>query len=79
LRRELPIITEIRARGLMIAFDLSRDVAQKLVLEGLERGLILNATGPHTIRIVPPLILTRKEVDEGIGLLRAALSGLEGA
>jgi acetylornithine/N-succinyldiaminopimelate aminotransferase len=79
LRRELPIITEIRARGLMIAFDLSRDVAPKLVLEGLERGLILNATGPHTIRIVPPLILTRKEVDEGIGLLRAALSNLEGA
>jgi len=79
LRCDFPILTEIRARGLMIAFDLAQDVAPKLVLGGLERGLILNATGPHTIRIVPPLILTRREVDEGIGLLRATLSGLEGA
>ena len=79
LRRDFPIITEIRARGLMIAFDLAQEVAPKLVLRGLEQGLILNATGPHTIRIVPPLILTRREVDEGIGLLRTTLSGLEGA
>jgi acetylornithine/N-succinyldiaminopimelate aminotransferase len=79
LRREFPVITEIRARGLMIAFDLSEDVAPKLVLGGLEQGLILNNTGPHTIRIVPPLILNRREVDEGIGLLRSALSALKGA
>lgn len=76
LRREFPIITEIRARGLMIAFDLAQERAPQLVLQGLEHGLILNATGPRTIRIVPPLILTRREVDEGIGLLRAALAGL---
>jgi acetylornithine/N-succinyldiaminopimelate aminotransferase len=79
LRREFPVITEIRARGLMIAFDLSEDVAPRLVLGGLEQGLILNNTGPHTIRIVPPLILNRREVDEGIGLLRSALSALKGA
>jgi acetylornithine/N-succinyldiaminopimelate aminotransferase len=79
LRREFPVITEIRARGLMIAFDLSEDVAPRLVLGGLEQGLILNNTGPHTIRIVPPLILNRREVDEGIGLLRTALSALKGA
>lgn len=79
LRREFPIITEIRARGLMIAFDLAEDIAPKLVLAGLKQGLILNATGPRTIRIVPPLILNRREVDEGIGLLRTTLSSLGGA
>ncbi len=77
LRQQYPVITEIRARGLMIAFDLAQDVASKLVLVALERGLILNATGPNTIRIVPPLILTRKEVDEGIGLLQQSLAALE--
>jgi acetylornithine/N-succinyldiaminopimelate aminotransferase len=76
LRREFPIITEIRARGLMIAFDLAQDLAPKVVLQGLNEGLIVNATGTHTVRIVPPLILTRREVDEGIGLLRATLAGL---
>jgi len=63
----------------MIAFDLAEDIAPKLVLAGLKQGLILNATGPRTIRIVPPLILNRREVDEGIGLLRTTLSSLGGA
>ncbi|HEV7215235.1 MAG TPA: aspartate aminotransferase family protein [Chloroflexota bacterium] len=76
LRQAFPIITEIRARGLMIAFDLAQDLAPTLVLKGLGEGLILNATGPRTVRIVPPLILTRREVDEGISLLRQALAGL---
>lgn len=79
LRREYPLITEIRARGMMIGFDLARDIAPQIVLSALERGLILNATGPNTIRIVPPLILNRGQVDEGIALLRQTLAGLKGA
>lgn len=77
LRQEFPFITEVRGRGLMIAFDMSVDLAPKLVLNGLTEGIILNATGPRTIRIAPPLILTRAEVDEGIGLLKQALAKLE--
>ena len=79
LRRDFPLITDVRARGLRIAFYLARDLAPALVQAGLEQGLILNFTGPRTIRIVPPLILSRQEVDEGIALLRAALGGVEAA
>ncbi len=77
LRQQFPIITEIRSRGLMIGFDLAQPLASQLVTKALDHGLILNATGPTTIRMVPPLILTRGQVDEGIHLLQAALTELE--
>ena len=69
-------IVAVRGRGLMLAFDLSDDVAPALVGAALGRGLILNATGPRTIRMVPPLILTRAEVDEAVPIIGDALATL---
>ncbi|HEY3079584.1 MAG TPA: aspartate aminotransferase family protein [Chloroflexota bacterium] len=69
-------IVAVRGRGLMLAFDLSEDVAPALVGAALGRGLILNATGPRTIRMVPPLILTRAEVDEAVPIIGDALATL---
>ncbi len=79
LRNTFPFITEVRGRGLMIAFDMSIAKAPALVLAAISEGLIVNATGPNTIRIVPPLILTRAQVDEGIAALKKALAKLEDA
>ena len=39
-----------------------------------ERGVLVNSTGPTTLRMVPPLILTRAEVDEAVEALAAALT-----
>ncbi|MBV9119246.1 MAG: acetylornithine transaminase, partial [Chloroflexi bacterium] len=53
LRETIPGITEIRGRGLMVAFDLDEDIAQAIVTQGLAQGVVVNATGPRTIRLVP--------------------------
>ena len=37
--------------------------APDVVAAGLEAGLVLNATGPHTLRFLPPLICTEADVD----------------
>jgi acetylornithine aminotransferase len=56
--------TEVRGMGLMVACDLREGIdANKLVLEALETGLLTNATGPHTLRFLPPLICTKADVD----------------
>ncbi len=70
----LPNIVEVRGLGLMVAaeFDDSVD-APALVLNALKVGLVLNATGPHTLRFLPPLVCAKEDVDTLIERLRDLL------
>jgi len=58
----------VRGRGLMLAFEIgdAPDVARKLLLE---QRLVVNATGPTTIRLLPPLTVSREEIEEALGRL----------
>lgn len=57
-----PHITAVRGRGLMVGADL--DVAAADVVNaGYQHGLLLVNAGPNTLRLVPPLIITRAEID----------------
>jgi acetylornithine aminotransferase/acetylornithine/N-succinyldiaminopimelate aminotransferase len=76
LQQRHPNIETARGLGLMVAFDLKTDDAPKVVAEAVKRGLILNATGPRTIRMVPPLIIGRAEVDEAVASIDAILATL---
>lgn len=71
---ELPGVREVRGRGLMNAFDLADgsapDVARRALLE---QRLVVNATGPATIRLLPPLVVTRAEIDDALDRLAALL------
>jgi acetylornithine/N-succinyldiaminopimelate aminotransferase len=62
----------VRGRGLMLAFGVSD--APGLVRRALlEHGLVLNATGPETVRLLPPLTVTADEIDQALERLGAAL------
>jgi acetylornithine aminotransferase/acetylornithine/N-succinyldiaminopimelate aminotransferase len=74
LQSETPGITEVRGRGLMLALDLAEERAAAVVAAARERGLLVNNTGPATIRMVPALIIGRAEIDEGLAILREALA-----
>jgi 4-aminobutyrate aminotransferase-like enzyme len=58
----------------MLAAEVEGDAAA-LVAGARERGLLVNSTGPTTLRLVPPLILTRAEADEAVTILAQALAG----
>jgi predicted acetylornithine/succinylornithine family transaminase len=65
---ELQWVKTVRGRGLMIGIDLvdgasAPELARRALLE---RRLVINATGPATIRFEPPLIVTEGEVDEAL-------------
>jgi acetylornithine/N-succinyldiaminopimelate aminotransferase len=70
------VITGTRGLGLIRAFDLSSERATDLMDRAQERGLLITSAGPATIRAVPPLIITREEIDEAIGRLDEALAAL---
>ena len=72
---QLPGVGEIRGRGLMLAFELPDGGAPDLVLRALqEQRLVLNATGPSTVRLLPPLIIDEAQVDDALVRLRDLLS-----
>jgi acetylornithine/N-succinyldiaminopimelate aminotransferase len=71
---ELPGAVNVRGRGLMVAFDLQRGDAPAIVRRALlEQRLVCNATGPQTIRLLPPLIIGEAEADAAVDRLRALL------
>jgi acetylornithine/N-succinyldiaminopimelate aminotransferase len=59
----------VRGRGLMLAFEIpdAPDVARRLLLE---QRLVVHATGPTTIRLLPPLTVSREEIQEALERLR---------
>lgn len=74
LQARQPAITEVRGLGLMLALDTKEERAGDVVLAALRRGLILNATGPRTVRMVPPLVLSKSDVDEAVAIIEAAIA-----
>lgn len=63
-------VSEVRGCGLMIGCDLEEGISAPAVVEaGLEAGFLLNATGPSTLRFLPPLICTKKEIDAVVAAL----------
>jgi predicted acetylornithine/succinylornithine family transaminase len=66
-------VAGLRGRGLMLGLALSQDIAPQVSAAALQCGLIVNAIGARTLRIVPPLIITREEIDEAMLRLRSAL------
>ncbi len=69
----LPFVSGVRGRGLMVGFDVAGgesapDLARRALIE---QRLVVNATGPVTIRLEPPLIVTEDEIDDALGRLGA--------
>ncbi len=69
-------VREIRCAGLMLGIELDRDCPE-LVKQALEKGLLINVTAGHVIRLLPPLILTDDQADQIIntvsGLVKSFL------
>ena len=69
------VVREVRGAGVMRGLDLTVDAAP--VVEGaLARGLLVNRTSETVVRMLPPYIITRADVDEAVAILDAVLSQL---
>ncbi|HLY56968.1 MAG TPA: acetyl ornithine aminotransferase family protein [Stellaceae bacterium] len=84
LRQRFPeVIGEIRGKGLMIGMELvtdqqtqrpAGDLAGRLLHTAFRRGLLLLTCGQSTLRLMPPLVVTREIADEAMTILEAALA-----
>lgn len=75
----LPVVTEVRGRGLLVAVALSRDVAADVVAACREHGLLANAVRPNAVRLMPPLTVTNDEIGRACDILEQAIVAVTGA
>ncbi len=76
LQEKYDFITGVRGLGLMLAFDVTEDRAPEIAKAAFDRGLFIANAGTGTIRLLPPLIMTRADVDQAANLLDSALASL---
>jgi acetylornithine/N-succinyldiaminopimelate aminotransferase len=72
------LVAQIRGGGLMWGLELTRD-AGAIVPAALERGVVVNRTAETVVRLLPPLVITEADVDEGLSRLDAALGAVGAA
>jgi len=68
LRNRYKFIQEVRGRGLMIGIELNMP-GKQIVLDAIQEGLLMNCTHDTVLRLLPPYIITQKEIDRGIRIL----------
>jgi 4-aminobutyrate aminotransferase len=83
LKSESPIIGDVRGVGLMTAVEFvvagskepNGEAASRILKRALEAGMILYPCGhwSQTIRLIPPLIITREQVDQGLDIFSKAV------
>ncbi|MGQ0636745.1 MAG: aspartate aminotransferase family protein [Planctomycetaceae bacterium] len=78
LKAELPIIREVRVRGMMIGLDLSI-TGTPAVGKCMERGVLINCTHDTVIRLLPALNITGEQVDEGAAAVSDVLREMAAA
>ncbi len=73
MAKQFSFVKEVRGRGLMLGMELTLP-GKDIVLDAMNEGLLINCTHGVVLRFLPPYILTEKEVDKGVKILKRVLS-----
>jgi 4-aminobutyrate aminotransferase len=83
LKALAPVIGDVRGIGLMVAVEIVKpgtkepnpDAVNRILVRALDAGMILYPCGhwSQTIRVIPPLTITREQMDDGLAILRHAI------
>lgn len=72
-------LSEIRGMGLLIGFNLDETIGSEVVNRCMENGLIINSPRPNMLRLMPPLIVNKDEVDEMMKILLRSIKEVKKA
>ena len=74
---ELPHIKEVRGQGLLVGAEFDDTISGVDVKhECMHRHLLITAIGAHTIRMIPPLIITEADCDEAVEIIKESVEAL---
>ena len=73
LKARHSFITDVRGMGLLLAVEFKDDISAKVLSVCNQEGLLLNAVRPNAIRLMPPLTISREEIDQGLERLERGI------
>ena len=76
LKSKHSIIREVRGKGLMIGIELKFEV-KDILLEGIEKGVLLLYSGRNILRLLPPLVITEDHITRTLEILDELLTNEE--
>jgi predicted acetylornithine/succinylornithine family transaminase len=76
LKEKHPCVKEVRGRGLLLALEFTSEMSAAVVAQCNQEGLLLNPVQPTAIRFMPPLIVTKAELDEALQKLDRAIAAV---
>ncbi|MDD5338498.1 MAG: aspartate aminotransferase family protein [Dehalococcoidales bacterium] len=76
LKSKYPVIIEVRGRGLLVAVEFTVEIGQEVMMKCMDMGLLVNRVKPNAIRLMPPLIINRQDVDRAVRILDRVLAGI---
>jgi predicted acetylornithine/succinylornithine family transaminase len=74
LKGKYPFVSGVRGLGLLLAIEFDSAIGAKLKIACLDSGLLVNDVKPNALRFMPPLNITKDEIDEALGILDKALA-----
>jgi len=74
--KDFNVIKEIRCKGLMVGIELKKD-CMHLAQDALENGLVINITKQNIIRMLPPLIIDKTQLDEIVSILKKIIGEVD--
>ncbi|HBT51574.1 MAG TPA: aspartate aminotransferase family protein, partial [Petrotoga sp.] len=69
MKKKHPIIDKVKGKGLMIGVKLDIEDGDDIVKKAMEKGLLINLLNHNVLRFVPPLIITKEEIAQGMNIL----------
>ncbi len=76
MKKKFPFVQNVRGKGLILGMELKMD-GGNIVKEMMQRGFLINCTMGNVLRFLPPLIVTKREVDQLIEALEDVLRGIQ--
>ena len=76
MKRRFPFVEAVRGKGLILGMELRIEDGRPIVIEMMKRGFLINCTMGNVLRFLPPLIVTKEEVDQLVTALEEVFQRL---
>lgn len=73
-----PLIKNVRGKGLMIGIEINENPSE-IQKKALKKGLLVLTAGKNVIRLLPPLIITKEEIEKGVKILEKTILEMHNA
>jgi acetylornithine/succinyldiaminopimelate/putrescine aminotransferase len=75
IKKNFPFVKEVRGKGLILGMELKMD-GSAIVKEMLKKKILINCTMGNVLRFLPPLIVTKEEIDRVVNTLEEVFKGI---